>query len=135
MSDTNTQKYSREISGAVGEFEVAKQLTINGFRIYLPYQGNNANDDFAVVNEKSGNVYRIQVKTKQDTKPWSSMYFKNINEICHKSLFFVLHEITTSSFFIVPSEDLAKADTDKNSFNTNEETVCKKYCNKWNLLK
>ena len=83
-----------------------------------------------VVNKDSDNVYRIQVKSKNDTKPWSAIYFRGIKEKAHKSWFFILYEEPTNNFYIVPSLQLAKLDADKKGFSDGEG----KYCGKWGLL-
>jgi len=125
------KKTSRATVGQMAELRAAKELVKNGFRVYFPHQANARDDDLAVVNKESGNVYRIQVKSKNDTNPWSAMYFKTIEEKAHKSWFFILYEKPTDSFYIVPSLQLAKLEADKKGFSDEKG----KYLGKWGLLK
>jgi hypothetical protein len=74
------KKLSNTTVGHVAELCAAKELVKNGFRVYFPHQANAKDDDLIAVNKESGNVYRIQVKSKNDTKPWSAIYFKSIKE-------------------------------------------------------
>lgn len=116
-------------SGAIGELIVAKELVANGYRIHFPYQGNNKEDDLTVVNEKTGNVRRVQVKTKQDDKKWSAIFFKDIK--ANDALFYILYEQPTESYYIVPSKVLIASEADKKGFADAEG----KYLNKWDLMK
>jgi len=125
------KKPSRATVGQMAELRTAKELVKNGFRVYFPHQANAKDDDLVVVNKESYNVYRIQVKSKNDTKPWSAMYFKTIEEKAHKSWFFILYEKPTENFYIVPSLQLAKLEADKNGFSDEKG----KYLGKWGLLK
>jgi len=125
------KKLSRTTVGQMAELCAAKELVKNGFRVYFPHQASAEDDDLIAVNKKSGNVYRIQVKSKNDTRLWSAMYFKSIKEKAHKSWFFILYEEPTEKFYIVPSLQLAKLDADKKGFSDGED----KYLGKWGLLK
>jgi hypothetical protein len=119
----------KQQNGIVGELMAAKELVTKGFRVYFPHQGNTKDDDLVAVNKKSGNVYRIQVKTKKDLKKWSAIYFKKIKEQQHKSFFYILLE-REKDFYIVPSKALANMDAEKSGFENNS-----KYRDKWDLLK
>ena len=127
------KKLDKTTAGQIAELCAAKELVKNGFRVYFPHQANSKDDDLAVVNIKSRNVYRVQVKSKNDTRiPWSAMYyFKNIKKKAHKSLFFILYEKPTEKFYIVPSQQLAKLEADKKGFSDEKG----KYLGKWDLLK
>ena len=125
------KKLNRTTVGNIAELDTAKELVKNGFRVYIPHQANAKDDDLVAVNKESGNVYRIQVKSKNDTNPWSAMYFKTIEKKAHKAWFFILYEKPTENFYIVPSLQLAKLEADKNGFSDEKG----KYLGKWGLLK
>jgi len=125
------KKVSNTTAGQIAELCAAKELVKNGFRIYFPHQANAKDDDLVAVNKESGNVYRIQVKSKNDTYPWAARYFTNIKEKAHRSWFLILYERPTEKFYIVPSLQLAKQEADKNGFKDEKG----KYLGKWGLLK
>jgi len=124
-------KLPKNISGAFGELTVARELMLHDFQIYFPYQGNNEDDDLTVVNNKTGNVYRIQIKTKQDKDKWSAVFFKNIKKKTNKNLIYALYELPTGKIFIVSNNDLLDLEANKKGFADKDE----KYLNKWDLLK
>ena len=124
------KKLSRTTVGQMAELCAAKELVKNGFRVYFPHQASAEDDDLIAVNKKSGNVYRIQVKSKNDTKRWSPVYFKSIEGKAHESWFFILYERPTENFYIVPSKQLEKLEADKNGFSDEEG----EYLGKWGLL-
>jgi len=129
---------TRKLSGIIGELKFAEAVSFNKCRFYIPYNGNNKDDDFAVVNEKTGNVYRIQVKAKQDKKKWSKLYFKGISKECNKSLIYVLVEHRKKKedddrFFVIKCKDLVKIKADEEGFDHNDRKN-KKYQNNWSLL-
>jgi len=125
------KKVSNTTAGQMAELRTAKELVKNGFRVYFPHQANAKDDDLIAVNKESGNVYRIQVKSKNDTRLWSAMYFRGIKGKAHRSLFFILYEKPTERFHIVPSIQLVKQEADNNGFcDKNDKYLCK-----WGLLK
>jgi hypothetical protein len=124
------KKLSRATVGQMAELCAANELVKNGFRVYFPHQASAEDDDLIAVNKESGNVYRIQVKSKNDTRLWSAMYFKSIKEKAHKSWFLILYERPTEKFYIVPSLQLTKLEADKNGFCDEKG----EYRGKWGLL-
>jgi tetratricopeptide (TPR) repeat protein len=123
-------KMDKTTVGLIAELATAKELVRHGFRIYFPHQAAAADDDLVAVNGDTGNVYRIQVKSKMGTALWSAIFFRNIKEKAHKSWFFILYEQPTERFYIVPSEQLAKLEADTKGFKDEEG----KYLCKWDLL-
>lgn len=61
---------SSHISGEVSEFEVARDLVANGYRISLPY-GEYRYD---LVADYQGSLLRIQIKTARKRKGQSATY-------------------------------------------------------------
>jgi len=125
------RKPDKTTVGQIAELGTAKELVKKGFRVYVPHQASAKDDDLIAVNKETGNVYRIQVKSKNDTKAWSAIYFKSIKERAHKLWFFILYEKPTERFYIVPSKQLAKQEADKKGFSDEKG----KYLDKWDLLK
>ena len=117
--------------GAFCELLAAAELVKKGFRVYFPHQAYAKEDDIVAVNGITGNVYRVQVKSKKDKQKWSGLLFKGIKEKAHASWFFVLYERCTGNFSVVPSKDLSAMDADKNGFADEKG----KYLGKWDLLK
>jgi hypothetical protein len=118
--------------GLTAELAAAKELVAYGFRIYFPHQAAAKDDDLVAVNGDTGNVYRIQVKSKNEPGLWSpTIYFRNIQKKAHESWFFILYDRSNGQFYIVPSKQLAKLKANKNGFSDKEGN----YLNKWDLLK
>ena len=123
----------KKTSSTVAELIVASKLVENGFRIYLPHQANNKDDDLIAVNIETDNIFRIQVKSKKDTKKtWSArFFFRNIQKKANKTWIFILYEHPTGKTYIVPSNDLAKQKSNTKGFSDENE----KYLDRWDLLK
>jgi hypothetical protein len=112
-----------------GEFAVLSQLALRGFDANMTL-GNTKGVDILVSHPETDSMYRLEVKTALNSKPWRSKRFGNIiaswpmgdkhEKNVDRKLFYCFVGIAENTqvfdFFVVPSVVVAKFVTESHRY-------------------